>query len=83
MEKGIVINCIGIGHWGPNLVRALASHPDAQVGLVCDISEERLRIIQQNISARSSLRLPPRAISTSRGWHWKPGNMSLLKNQSA
>ncbi|MFM7215141.1 MAG: Gfo/Idh/MocA family protein [Verrucomicrobiota bacterium] len=49
MGNGIVINCIGIGHWGPNLVRALTTHPDARVGLVCDISEDRLKLIGQKI----------------------------------
>lgn len=49
MGNGIAINCIGVGHWGPNLVRALTTHPDARVGMVCDISEDRLKLIRQKI----------------------------------
>jgi predicted dehydrogenase len=45
----IVINCVGVGHWGPNLVRIFATHPESRVGTVCDLSEERLALVQRNI----------------------------------
>jgi predicted dehydrogenase len=44
----IVVNCVGVGHWGPNLVRNFCTHPDARVGTVCDLSADRLRLIQRN-----------------------------------
>jgi predicted dehydrogenase len=44
----LVVNCVGVGHWGPNLVRNFCTHPDARVGVVCDLSQERLRLIQRN-----------------------------------
>jgi len=47
--KPIVINCIGLGHWGPNLVRAIASNPAASVGTVCDLDENRLALVRRNI----------------------------------
>lgn len=43
------VNCIGVGHWGPNLVKAFATHPEARVGTVCDLSEERLALVRRNI----------------------------------
>src|SRR5205823_12821166 len=45
----ITVNCVGVGHWGPNLVRAFAAHPEARVGAVCDLSEERLALVRRNI----------------------------------
>jgi predicted dehydrogenase len=44
------INFIGLGHWGPNLVRAFINSQRATVGLVCDLSPSRLATIQRNIS---------------------------------
>jgi predicted dehydrogenase len=44
----IVVNCVGVGHWGPNLVRNFCTHPEARVGTVCDLSQDRLRLIQRN-----------------------------------
>ena len=32
----IHVNCIGLGHWGPNLVRCMASSQRAKIGTVCD-----------------------------------------------
>lgn len=45
----ITVNCIGVGHWGPNLVRAFATHPEARVGAVCDRDEGRLALVRRNI----------------------------------
>ncbi len=49
MAETIVVNCIGVGHWGPNLVKVFATHPEARVGTVCDLSEERLALVRRNI----------------------------------
>src|SRR5262245_55314712 len=45
----ISINCVGVGHWGPNLVRVFATHPEASVREVCDLSKERLQLVRMNI----------------------------------
>jgi predicted dehydrogenase len=45
----IVINCLGAGHWGPNLIRAFATHPETRIGTVCDLSQERLDLVRRNI----------------------------------
>jgi predicted dehydrogenase len=36
------IAIIGLGYWGPNLVRAFDGLPDAEVSLICDLDETRL-----------------------------------------
>ncbi len=44
------VNFIGLGHWGPNLVRAFINSQRAEVGTVCDLSESRLATVRRNIS---------------------------------
>ncbi len=44
------VNFIGLGHWGPNLVRAFINSQRAEVGAVCDLSEARLATVRRNIS---------------------------------
>ena len=46
--KRITINVIGAGHWGPNLIRNFFTSPRSQVGMVCDVNDEKL----QGLSAR-------------------------------
>ncbi|MDA1016741.1 MAG: Gfo/Idh/MocA family oxidoreductase [Planctomycetota bacterium] len=45
----IVINCIGAGHWGPNLIKVFTTIPDVRVNLACDTSQERLDLVRQRI----------------------------------
>ncbi|NOX54769.1 MAG: Gfo/Idh/MocA family oxidoreductase [Planctomycetes bacterium] len=45
----IRVNCIGVGHWGPNLVRNFVTAPETEVRTVCDLREERLRLIEARI----------------------------------
>ena len=33
---------VGLGYWGPNLLRVLADKPEAQVRWICDLDRERL-----------------------------------------
>lgn len=49
-QEKIAVNCIGAGRWGPNVVRALASLPDVQVNLVCDLDQRRLDLIGGRIA---------------------------------
>ena len=46
----ITVNVIGLGHWGPNLVRGLLNSQRAEVGMVCDLAPARLEVIRRNIS---------------------------------
>jgi predicted dehydrogenase len=36
------IAVIGLGYWGPNLLRVLGDHPDVKVRWICDLDRERL-----------------------------------------
>jgi predicted dehydrogenase len=45
----LTVNCIGVGQWGPNLVRLFATHAETRVGTVCDLSEDRLTLVHRNI----------------------------------
>ena len=45
----ITVNCVGLGHWGPNLVRIFACHPLSRVGTVCDLSEDRLALVRRSV----------------------------------
>jgi predicted dehydrogenase len=58
------INFIGLGHWGPNLVRAFINSQRARVGMVCDLSEARLEAVRRNISASIQCTHDPQAAAT-------------------
>ena len=38
---------IGYGYWGPNLVRNFNSAEDAQVDMVCDMSQQALKKVRK------------------------------------
>ena len=60
----ISINCIGVGHWGPNLVRIFSTHPETRVGTVCDLSEERLALVRRNVPTVANFSTDPFATAT-------------------
>jgi len=39
---------IGVGYWGPNLLRNLVANEDCRVKMVVDLSEERRRFVKRN-----------------------------------
>ncbi len=39
----IKVGVVGLGHWGPNLVRNFSNLPDSEVVALCDINEDNLR----------------------------------------
>lgn len=41
---------VGLGHWGPNLVRAIQSHPDAEVTVAAEASAERREFVREKIN---------------------------------
>lgn len=45
----IQVNCIGLGHWGPNLVRCLKSSQRVRIGTVCDLDPNRMDLVRRNI----------------------------------
>jgi predicted dehydrogenase len=42
-ERPVVVAVVGLGYWGPNLLRVLADDPLVEVRWICDRDEERLR----------------------------------------
>jgi predicted dehydrogenase len=49
-EQQKVRTCvIGLGHWGPNLVRSIESHPQAQVVCAAEKSPERRKFVAEKI----------------------------------
>jgi predicted dehydrogenase len=50
-EKKIRTCVVGLGHWGPNLVRSIESHPQAQVVCAAERSLERRKFIAEKITS--------------------------------
>lgn len=44
----INVGVIGYGYWGPNMVRNFYANKDAKVACVCDLSKERLNLVETN-----------------------------------
>ena len=42
MKKPIHVGVVGLGYWGPNLVRNFRSLPDCSLKVMCDLKDERL-----------------------------------------
>ena len=45
MGKPLRIGVVGVGFWGTNHVRVLSELPNAKVEAVCDVNEERARLV--------------------------------------
>lgn len=41
----INIGVIGVGYWGPNLIRNFVANPDTNMRICCDLKDERLKYI--------------------------------------
>ena len=50
-EERVTTAVVGLGYWGPNLVRNLHEVPGADVAYVCDMQEERLERIGRRYPA--------------------------------
>jgi len=42
LNRPLTFGLIGLGYWGPNLLRVLAEMPDARVKWICDLDQQRL-----------------------------------------
>jgi predicted dehydrogenase len=52
------IAVVGLGYWGPNLLRVLGDHPHAKVRWICDLDRERLTRYRRRVpSARITTHL--------------------------
>ena len=43
MSRQVNLAVVGCGYWGPNLIRNIASLPDARLYAICDLDQERLQ----------------------------------------
>jgi predicted dehydrogenase len=41
-ERALTLAVVGLGYWGPNLLRVLADRPRVEVKWMCDLDEDRL-----------------------------------------
>jgi len=41
-ERALAVGLVGLGYWGPNLLRGLMELADVEVHYICDLDEERL-----------------------------------------
>ena len=41
-EASMRVGVVGLGYWGPNLLRVLFEHEDVEVAWICDVDESRL-----------------------------------------
>ncbi|MFN4894313.1 MAG: Gfo/Idh/MocA family protein [Pseudomonadota bacterium] len=48
-EAQLGVCVVGLGHWGPNLVRAIERYPNAKVVVAADPSEDRRKLIAERI----------------------------------
>ena len=39
---------VGVGYWGPNMIRNFYAHPQTNIKLCCDLKEERLKFIKSS-----------------------------------
>jgi len=46
-----VVGIVGLGYWGPNLLRVLTERPDADVKWVCDLDTDRLEQVSRRYPA--------------------------------
>jgi predicted dehydrogenase len=56
MNAPTTVAVIGLGYWGPNLLRVLADMHDVRVKWICDLEPERLERFQRRYPALSTTR---------------------------
>jgi len=42
IPRPLVVAVVGLGYWGPNVLRVLADDPAVEIGWICDLDPERL-----------------------------------------
>jgi predicted dehydrogenase len=51
MSEPVKTAVVGLGYWGPNLVRNLAELPEAELAWVCDLRDDRLEAVSRRYPA--------------------------------
>ncbi|PID60878.1 MAG: oxidoreductase [Ignavibacteriae bacterium] len=80
------VGIIGLGYWGPNLVRNFLAHPEVDQVFGCDLSDDRLNFIKKRFPATELIKdynellkkdIDIVAIATHVDTHYKFGKMAL------
>ena len=80
------VGILGLGYWGPNLIRNFMAHPEVEKVYGCDLSEDRLQFIKNKFPSAELLNdynellkkdVEIIAIATPVGTHFKFGKMAL------
>src|SRR6266566_4970563 len=50
-QPSLSVGVVGLGYWGPNLLRGLVEQPGVDVSYVCDLDEERVSITSRRYPA--------------------------------
>jgi predicted dehydrogenase len=50
-ERPVVVGVVGLGYWGPNLLRVLADDPAVEVAWICDTDKSRLAAMHRRYPA--------------------------------
>ncbi len=50
------VGIIGLGYWGPNLIRNFMGHPDVEKVYGCDLSDDRLNLIKKRFPSTELLK---------------------------
>jgi len=66
MKRKLRVGIIGLGYWGPNLVRNFYKIPEVEVAAVADLSKERLEKIAQDYPSIKILTKKPSDIFKSK-----------------
>ena len=83
------VGIIGLGHWGPNIVRSLSSHPRCEIGYVCDLLESTIQRIDYLIPVEckkttavdeliQSMEIDAVVVATSASTHYSLVKQALL-----
>ena len=56
MNESVRIAVVGLGYWGPNLVRNLNELPEAELAWVCDLRQDALEALNRRYPAVSTTR---------------------------
>lgn len=62
VEEHIKVAIIGLGYWGPNLLRNLGMIPDVEVASACDVNRRRLEVMMRRFPFVSEFTTDPEAI---------------------
>ena len=87
----IRINIIGLGQWGPNLIRNFFDSPRSLVGMICDVDDTRLHVLSTRFPGVHLTNDPDEAtadptadavaIATPVSTHYELARKALLANK--